>query len=318
MLVKAENLVPLEFELVNSPTAHTTENGSVDLKEETIGPFEVKTIKLRIKAPKPGSFNLNPQVTYIDESGENQACKSNMVTITVKPAQPKFETLPGRITTGFEDLDALLFGGIPEKYAVVLVAPSIDEREQLIKKFLEAGARSGEITFCVTVEPGPAKTLAEEYPSSFFLFVCNPQAEALIQSKPNVFKLKGVENLTNIDIEFVKAFRALNPSATGSKRICIEVVSDVLLQHHALNTRRWLSALLPTLKTKGFTILAIVDSQMHSLEELQAILGLFDGEIRLVERETSKGMEMVLRIRKLYNQKHLETELILSKERLQL
>jgi KaiC/GvpD/RAD55 family RecA-like ATPase/tetratricopeptide (TPR) repeat protein len=317
LLIKAEKLVPLEFELVNSPTAHTTENGSVDLKEEKIGPFEVKTIKLRIKAPKPGSFNLNPQVTYIDESGGNQACKSNTVTITVKPAQPKFETLPGRITTGFEDLDALLFGGIPEKYNVALVAPSIDEREQLIKKFLEAGARLGETTFFVTIEPEPAKTLAEEYPSNFFLFVCNPQADALIQSMPNVFKLKGVENLTNIDIELVKAFRTLAPTTTEPRRICIEIISDVLLQHHAVNTRRWLNALLPTLKSRGFTILAVIDSQIHQPEELQTILSLFDGEIRIAERETAQGTEKTLRIRKLYNKKYLENELILTKERLQ-
>ena len=133
LLVKAEKLVPLEFELVNSPTAHTTENGAVDLKEEKISPFEVKTIKLRLKAPKPGSFNFNPQVTYIDESSEAQTCKSNTATIIVKPAQPKFVTLPGRVPTGSEELDALLFGGIPEKYAVVLTSSSTDEKEHLVK-----------------------------------------------------------------------------------------------------------------------------------------------------------------------------------------
>ena len=316
LLTKAEKLVPLEFELVNSPTAHTAQNGSVDLKEEKIGPFEVKTIKLRIKAPKTGSFNLNTQVTYIDESGEDQTCKSNTVAITVKPAQPKFETLPGRITTGFEDLDALLFGGIPEKYAVALVAPSDDEREQLVMRFLSAGAKSNEPTFFVTVEPASAKSLVERY-SSFFLFACNPQADALVPCLPNVFKLKGIENLTNIDIELVRAFRALKFSAIGTKRICFEIISDVLLQHHAVNTRRWLSALLPTLKNEGFTILAVVDSQLHPSEELQAVLGLFDGEIRVTERESEKGAERILKIRKLHNQNYLDDELVLKRQSLQ-
>jgi hypothetical protein len=56
---------------------------------------------------------------------------------------------------------------------------------------------------------------------------------------------------------------------------------------------------------------------MNQLEDLQAILGLFDGEIRIAERETAQGTEKTLRIRKLYNKKYLENELILTKEKLQ-
>jgi hypothetical protein len=70
------------------------------------------------------------------------------------------------------------------------------------------------------------------------------------------------------------------------------------------------------LKSKGFTILAVMDPQMHSPEEVQAILGLFDGEVRITERETADGTEKVLKIKKMYNQKYLEKELLLSKEKL--
>ena len=55
---------------------------------------------------------------------------------------------------------------------------------------------------------------------------------------------------------------------------------------------------------------------MHPQEELQAILGLFEGEIRISEKETPRGLEKILRIRKLSNQKYLENELVLSKENL--
>jgi hypothetical protein len=139
----------------------------------------------------------------------------------------------------------------------------------------------------------------------------------MIQNMPNVFKLKGVENLTEIDIALTKAFRTLNPSAKGPKRICLEIVSDALLQHHAINTRRWLSALLPTLKSKGFTILAVVDPQMHPPEETQAILGVFEGEIRVTEKETPQGIRQTLKIRKLYNRKYQENEVFLTEEKLE-
>jgi KaiC/GvpD/RAD55 family RecA-like ATPase len=316
LIAKVESLMPPGLVVVSAPVNYRLENGTVELQERSIGPFQVETVKLELKASKPGAFTLNSEVTFIDEMNQTQTCKPNSITITAQPAQPKYEVLPGRVSTGLEVLDVLLLGGIPEKYAVVVTSSSTDEREQLIKRFLEAGATAGETTFHITAEAENAKALAQKYPSNFHLFVCNPQADAMVQSLPNVFKLKGVENLTEIDITLTKAFRTLNPSEKGPKRICIEILSDVLLQHHAINTRRWLNALLPTLKSKGFTILAVVDPQMHPAEEVQAILSLFDGEIRISEKETPEGTRQTLKIRKLYNQKYLDSEIVLTKEKL--
>jgi KaiC/GvpD/RAD55 family RecA-like ATPase len=136
------------------------------------------------------------------------------------------------------------------------------------------------------------------------------------QSAPNISKLKGVENLTEIDIALTRAFRTMNQSANSPKRICIDIISDALLQHHAVNTKRWLSALLPTLKSKGFTVLATVNPKMHPQEEIEAILSLFDGEIRVTEKETPEGTKQTLRVRKLLNQRYLEKEIVLTKEKL--
>lgn len=62
--------------------------------------------------------------------------------------------------------------------------------------------------------------------------------------------------------------------------------------------------------------LAVIDPQMHPQEEAQAITGLFEGEIRVYEKETANGAEKVLRIRKLDNQKYSKNELILTTEKL--
>jgi KaiC/GvpD/RAD55 family RecA-like ATPase len=208
-------------------------------------------------------------------------------------------------------------GGIPENYAVVLSSPSSDERDLLIKKYLKVGVEAGQITFYITVEPGSAKPLAEKFQSNFYIFVCNPRAESIAPNLPNIFKLGGVENLTELDIALIKAFRMLDPTKTGPKRACIEIISDVLLQHHAVVTRKWLSGILPDLRSKGFTTLAVVNPHMQPQEEVQAILGLFEGEIKISEKETEKGIGKILRIRKLYNQRYLENELTLTRERLE-
>jgi KaiC/GvpD/RAD55 family RecA-like ATPase len=227
------------------------------------------------------------------------------------------ESIPGRIATGYTNLDKLLCGGIPEKYIVALTAPPCDERELLIKNFLETGAKQGEVIFCVTIDPGVMKTLAEEFPSSFYLFVCNPQADAIVKSAPNVFKLKGVENLTDISIALTTAIRKFDPSMKSPRRIYMGLVSDVLLQHRTVQTRRWLTALIPELKSQGFTTLVVIDPQIHPSEEIHAILGLFEGEINIHEKETEKGPRKFLKIKKMSNQIYLEDELPLTKENLQ-
>jgi tetratricopeptide (TPR) repeat protein/KaiC/GvpD/RAD55 family RecA-like ATPase len=218
------------------------------------------------------------------------------------------------VSTGYADLDKLLYGGIPSNHAVVLTSPSCDERDWLIKSFLEAGAKKGEVAFYVTINPGSAKTLVDEFKSSFWLFVCNPQADAIVKDAPNVVKLKGVENLTDISIALTSTIRKLDPSLKGPRRICLGLVSDVLLQHHAVQTRRWLAGLIPELQAEEFTTLALIDPQVHPSEELHAILGLFEGEINIFEKETEKGLERYLKIKKMSNHKYLENELPLKRE----
>jgi tetratricopeptide (TPR) repeat protein/KaiC/GvpD/RAD55 family RecA-like ATPase len=221
---------------------------------------------------------------------------------------------PEPVSTGYADLDKLLYGGIPSNYAVVLTSPSCDERDWLIKSFLEAGAKKGEVTFFVTIDPSVAKLLAEEYQSNFYLFVCNPEADAIIKSSPNVFTLKGVENLTDISIALTSAVRKLDSSLKNPRRICMSLVSDVLLQHHAVETRRWLTAVMTKLKSEGFTTLAVMDPEMHPPQEVRAVLDLFEGEISIFKKETGKGPAKYLKIQRMSNQKYLEDELPLKRE----
>lgn len=222
----------------------------------------------------------------------------------------------GRIKTGFSDLDDLLYGGLPEKYAVALASPPGDERNLLIRKFLEVGLEERQITFYISPNIGPAMSYSDDFRTSFYLFVCNPRSDVIAPNLPNVYKLKGVENLTEIDISLTKAYRTLDNTQTNPRRVCIEILSDVLLQHHAVIARKWLSGLLADLKANGFTTLAVVNTSMHSAEEVQAVLGLFDGEIRISENESHERIQKTMRIRKMCNQEYKENEITLTKEKL--
>ena len=138
-----------------------------------------------------------------------------------------------------------------------------------------------------------------------------------MKNVPNIIKLKGLESLTAVNIALTSAIRNLNKPLMSPRRICIEIISDVLLQHHAVQTRKWLNALIPQLKSNGFTTLAVIDSEVHSPQEIRTIAGVFQGEIDIYEKETSKVPEKFLKIRKMTNQKYSDIELLLRREDLQ-
>jgi tetratricopeptide (TPR) repeat protein/KaiC/GvpD/RAD55 family RecA-like ATPase len=323
-LLKIDGFVPQEFRVVSMPAFCSVQKDAMDLNSKVVGPFKVVSARVDLVASKPSVFNLTPQLTYEDDSGTTRTSKINEITLTVRPVlrakigeeEVSVHVLPGRVSTGFNQLDVLLLGGIPENYAMILSSPSIDEKELLIKSFLEEGAKSGEPTFLLATDAGYAKNLAETHPSSFTVFVCGPEERAVNQMSTRLHGLKGAENLTDIDIALTRFFRTLNPKSDGPRRACIDIVSDVLLQHRALNTRKWLNDLINTLKSNGFTTLAVINPQMHPQEEVHAILSLFDGEIKISEKETDKGTERTLRVRRLKNQRCLENELSISKKNL--
>ncbi|UCH31658.1 MAG: hypothetical protein JSV05_09255 [Candidatus Bathyarchaeota archaeon] len=223
---------------------------------------------------------------------------------------------PNQVTTGYKDLDDLLNGGIPDTYAIILTSPSCDERDVLIERFLNSGMKGREITLYVTIDAKTAVTLAEKYPSNFYLILCNPEADAIVKNLPNVRKLKGVENLNDIDIALTDVLRNFDSPSKKVRRACVEVVSDALLQHHAVATRIWLTALIPKFKSRGFTTLAVMNPHMHSSQEVQAIVDLFQGEIHVYKKKTEKGLRRFLRIEKLYNQEYSQSELQLKKEKI--
>ena len=312
-IIKVENLIVPELQVLDASPNWFAHDGYVEFKNGVIRSFEVKTIKLTVKATKPETFILAPKVTYMDDLGQTKTSSTRTFTINVQP-KVKQAQIPNKTATGLDELDELLLGGIPKGYAVALTAPPSNELGKIVERYIEAGVRNRQVTFYLTDTLKKGKSLAEEFTSDMWLFVCSPRTDLVAVDLPNVFKLKGVENLTEIDIALTKASRHLGASQAGPKRACIEIISDVLLQHHAVTTRKWLSGLIQDLKSKGFTILAVIDPTMHAPEETQAVLGLFDGEISINEKETKKGAARFLRIKRLSNQKYNKDETRLTLE----
>lgn len=231
-------------------------------------------------------------------------------------SRPTSTVLPNRLKTGYRDLDDALLGGIPENYAVVLTCASSDEKDLLVSEFMRSGVNDEQATFYITADVNSAVRLTQEFQSDFYSFICNPQSFKILEGLPNVYRMRGVENLTDITIALSSAFRSLGALPTKGRRACIDIVSDILLQHHAVDTRRWLAGLIPEIKSNGFTILATLNPYMHSPEEVQAILGLFEGELDIYEKRIGEDDRKYLRIKKMLGQRYENSALVLEKTKL--
>ena len=304
LLTRVENFVSSDFVVVKNPEIYRIENTTLNMKGKQLGPLKLVEVKLTLQPSKKGKYQFNPSVHYLDEVGQNKILRLKSVEIKVEEVH-----LEDRISTGTQELDSLLLGGIPNEYAVVLSGSPSDEREYVIKNFLEEGIRKDEVVFYVAAEADKLEKLLEN--PNFVLFLCNPKPKTWVPDLPNVYKLRSKTDLTNLSISFAKAFR--NIDASKKKRICIEIVSDVLVDYETKATRKWISELITDLGSKGFTMLAVMDPEMHPPDQSKAVINLFDGEISIIQSKDPLDCKKSILVKKLRNRDYIKNPICLLK-----
>mgnify|MGYP001151340919 CR=1 FL=1 len=216
------------------------------------------------------------------------------------------------VSTGYTDLDAVLAGGLPEGYAVLLVSPSCDERDLLLRRVVESCVSSARPTFYVSGDLGRTRDLASQFQKDFYAFC--PHADRL--AAPNVYGLPRVENLSDFNIVLSKTITDRGLEKAPDKMLILDIVSEVLLQHKSLTTRKWLADFVDKRKAQGFTILATLNPLITSREEAHTVIDFFDGIIEIYERELKERSRRFLIVKKMYGRRYVETELLLDKEKL--
>jgi KaiC/GvpD/RAD55 family RecA-like ATPase/tetratricopeptide (TPR) repeat protein len=303
LLTRVEDFVPQDFVVVKKPEIYRIEETVLNMKGKQLAPLKLVEVKLVLQPSKKGNYKLNPRVHYLDELGQNKSLQLKTLEIKVEEV-----VLGDRVSTGTQELDSLLLGGVPKGYAVALTGPPSDEREILIKNFLESGTNNDEIVFYVATEAIGMEHLLEN--PNFFLFLCNPKPKTEVPNIANVFKLRSKTDITNLSISLAKAYR--NIETSKKKKICVEIVSDVLISYKAEATRRWISELITDLGSKGFTMLAVMDPSTHPTDQANAVLNLFDGEIELTQKEDPLEYKKSVRVKKLRNQDYIKNPICLT------
>lgn len=235
-------------------------------------------------------FEVSNPMDWIMKLKKNNVSEKNMISFDNE-----------KIATGVRGLDTLLLGGLQPNYSVLLTSPSCDEHDFLIQRFLKNIIRNGGIAIYVCVDPSKILDIAKQNPSKFFILACNPRPDILPDDLPNLNRVKGLENLSDINIGLIQLLEKTlsDDNPTINRVICLELVSEVLLQHQLLNTRRWLIDILPRLKNKNYTVLASFNPHMYSSESTQTIIDVFDGHVNIFEQNGSSSK--FIQIKKMFN-----------------
>jgi predicted ATPase len=111
IITRIEKLLIPEIEIVHITSNCFMTCGNVQFKEQTIAPFQVKTIKLSVKISKAGTYPLKPTIAHVDDLGKTFVCKPRALTITVQPIPP------GEEVEQESGSDKLAFASEPSKKA---------------------------------------------------------------------------------------------------------------------------------------------------------------------------------------------------------
>ncbi len=203
-----------------------------------------------------------------------------------------------RVSTGHDGLDKSLQGGFPLGSAILLCAPAGDEALRLIGNFLKASDTAHKTLFiCRSISS--VRSLSQTNAKNTTFLLCGERGSA----SKSVLAAKGLDNLTELSLDISEALNRVQP-----KRVAIDVISDILLRHGALQTRKWLSERLSRFRAKEITTIAVVNPGMHSQAEITAIVDLFDGNFEILEKEVNDLTSKVLRIKWMHGITLLETE----------
>jgi KaiC/GvpD/RAD55 family RecA-like ATPase len=242
----------------------------------------------------------------------SQAVPARVSKAALEPLEPIRTETMGRISTGPKGLNRLLGGGLRSGYAVALTSPTCDELDLFTHEFLEAGLQANSSVLYMTTKLTGELDLAQKYPSRFYYVICNPQVVPREPRMPNVHIMRSLDSLTEINLAVAKILEEMEKTCQQNVA-CIDFVSDVLLQHGSVATRQWLLNFISRMKSKSVTMLAIVNPQMHSSEDLESMVGLFDGQISLWEEMTAGTVQKLIRVRRMYRERYSDKSLPISK-----
>ncbi len=198
-----------------------------------------------------------------------------------------------RISTGIQELDEAMGGGLPERASVLLVGVPGAGKTTFCNQFIYEGLKKGEGAIHITLNATP-----EEIINSMKSFGWDVNGKPLKFIDAYSWQM-GVEegkevvnpaNLTNFTIAVTKALTEMRNQ--NVKRVVIDSLSTMFLFVPKDLCLRFVSMLSARLKGAGMTILIAVEEGMHTPDIITALNSITDGTINFVMENDTRLLKI--------------------------
>lgn len=300
-----------ESELVQQKPQPTTTRKLEEQPQRPSGSIRasISNLETRREPVKP------VQPTHVKEIS---AASSEISASAVRPPSETARQLPQpqlpmKISTGYAGCDSLLQGGIPRRFAVVIVSPPFDERDLLLRRMIGSTLAGGQKVFFVSGDLGRTQDLTGRFNTGFIAF--SPDAHRISSGMENLRDIPGIGNLVEFNILLNKGLSEAQKD-DEAKLLIMDLASDVLVRYKGTMTRRWLGDFIGKRKAQNFTTICTLSPAISSKEESSRIIELFDGVIEIYEKVDQGRPRRFLAVRKMYGQEYSEAELPLERSEL--
>lgn len=239
-------------QLVNIGYGKIRVEGGLGVEADALGPLEATRLSL-------------PEERYAEVWYSNGAGRRCVVFLRREAPGGGGEATP--LSTGLPALDSQIGGGLRNGSTYLLLVNDSKFLKRLVRSI--AGNRgvytlvvSGRQSICEVVEVG----------ENVELVFCGPR----VPSDTRVTSIRGVEDLSLLTRVVVSKLEEKH-GGYAKGVIVFDVLSDILLLHKLLTTRRWINDVASRLGEKGWvSTVFLLNTQLHGREEVHGVAELIE------------------------------------------
>jgi circadian clock protein KaiC len=226
------------FAETDADPVFTVADGLIWLRQSVQGNSVVRKlqiVKMRGAATAPGlhTFRIDGRgVEVFPPAGTMEVTNTRVCT----------NLLDGRAATGVAGLDAMLNGGVPRGYSVLVAGPSGSGKSMLAASFLAEGARLGETGVIAAFEQHPNRSRHRIVPELVAAGIVG-----LVDSRAPDLSIEEIVRLVLIEIRRLKATRVVVDSLSGFELALAPTFRD--------DFRESMSRMVKTLVSEGVTVM---------------------------------------------------------------
>lgn len=193
--------------------------------------------------------------------------------------------MPDRLSTGIEELDDMLEGGVPANSTVIIMGDKGTGKDPLVNKIMQQGLDDGEEGLYLTLDGSPDEVIddADYYGWDFegfkddkLVFIDGYSWQA--GGSDSMYALDGLSDMNQMNMTFTDAMNALGDE---KKRVVVNSASTLLLYTDSQSTVKLLQVIGAKSSSSGGALFITIEESTHDEQTLSTINHVADGVIKL-------------------------------------